>query len=418
MKHQIFPMSLNLQSVIAILLIVLSGNISAVELADAEAQIGLPWTEKFRTNIKSDLDNYNKQKDHKAVAVAVSPNNRRVAFGYAWNHDSQLAAALTAIQSCEADRTERSIEGTCEVVVSNEDIIPLGKTHFDDIAEDAPSNVWHVQLPEGELYVVGTIHVLKPTVFPLPRAYDIAYEAADQIALETNALLMSDPERTSSLQKLAVADAKSLKKQTPRRLKKALRNFAKKHGGNVKSLYDIQPIFTELQIGQIAVLANGYSGATGIEMHYSRKSTIDGKAILELEDFVETMSLMTNLPIETQLTALETTLANYDEFPETFHKILSSWVGADIDELYALSMEPFTVTPELREFGESFLDGRNLGMMERIRPLLTSGKTTTVMVGAAHLGGPNGLIPLLRKEGLNPVQLTVLGEPVGPSNSE
>jgi hypothetical protein len=53
-----------------------------------------------------------------------------------------------------------------------------------------------------------------------------------------------------------------------------------------------------------------------------------------------------------------------------------------------------------------FIDDRNKKWIPQIRESLAS-KRTFIAVGAGHLGGPNGLIRLLEKEGytLSPVEL-------------
>jgi uncharacterized protein YbaP (TraB family) len=46
---------------------------------------------------------------------------------------------------------------------------------------------------------------------------------------------------------------------------------------------------------------------------------------------------------------------------------------------------------------ERLLDNRNRNWIPKIEQFLRSGQTYFVVVGAAHFGGPNGLLALLRK---------------------
>ena len=68
--------------------------------------------------------------------------------------------------------------------------------------------------------------------------------------------------------------------------------------------------------------------------------------------------------------------------------------------------------PDLSEIADYIYDERNIGMLEHIESYLTQPETTTVMVGALHLGGPRGLINLLTEKGYLVQQLNQSGEPL------
>jgi len=48
------------------------------------------------------------------------------------------------------------------------------------------ASVWKVSSDKHTLYIGGTIHILSPEDYPLPREYDIAYKAADKVVFETD----------------------------------------------------------------------------------------------------------------------------------------------------------------------------------------------------------------------------------------
>ena len=51
-------------------------------------------------------------------------------------------------------------------------------------------------------------------------------------------------------------------------------------------------------------------------------------------------------------------------------------------------------------------------MAQKVETLLAGEGTAFVMVGAAHYGGPKGILQLLRDRGLKPVQLGRDGRPL------
>jgi len=68
--------------------------------------------------------------------------------------------------------------------------------------------------------------------------------------------------------------------------------------------------------------------------------------------------------------------------------------------------------PDLKPIADRLYDERNLGMLDQIEIYLTHPETTTVMVGAGHLGGPNGLVTLLTEKGYLVQQLNHVGDPI------
>ena len=383
----------------------------ALTLEELEEGSGLKWSDAYKSFLEPILKDYNKNKSHKAIAAALREDNSELAIGLAWSAQSRAAAAQVAMQYCNQDRTNRGIEPPCEIVVNNETVLPLGKAVLGNIAETDPSNVWLVESDTTSLYLIGSIHVLKPTMFPLPWVYDDAYAKADQIAAELNILLMTDPQRQAALQNLALTDEKAQKKNMPRDTKRALKRFVKSQGATIDPFYRLLPIITATQIDLLTTAALGYTGNAGFETHYARRASADGKPIIELEDPVEAMSVLTNLPMDIQYAALSDTLNNIEGSAEVYAQTLQLWIQSDAEALYDFSVGLLRRVPELQGFERAFLDDRNHTMATSLLPLLKSDKVTTAMVGAAHLGGEQGILNLLRAQGYQPVQLNMAGQP-------
>ena len=52
------------------------------------------------------------------------------------------------------------------------------------VAAKAP--VWEVRLGDNRIYLAGTIHLLSSKDYPLPSAFDVAYEQSQSIVFETD----------------------------------------------------------------------------------------------------------------------------------------------------------------------------------------------------------------------------------------
>ncbi len=81
---------------------------------------------------------------------------------------------------------------------------------------------------------------------------------------------------------------------------------------------------------------------------------------------------------------------------------MNAWRRGDAEYLSRATHESFRDYPVL---GERLLDARNKAWLPQIERFLARGKPCFVVVGAAHLGGPGGLLALLRAQGFQTEQL-------------
>ncbi len=84
-------------------------------------------------------------------------------------------------------------------------------------------------------------------------------------------------------------------------------------------------------------------------------------------------------------------------------ELITCYLSQDLDSLYQLITDGEDV---ISNHQVSFLDDRNKDWIPKIIDMIVS-KSTFIAVGAGHLGGPNGVIRLLEKEGftLTPIKL-------------
>jgi uncharacterized protein YbaP (TraB family) len=82
--------------------------------------------------------------------------------------------------------------------------------------------------------------------------------------------------------------------------------------------------------------------------------------------------------------------------------IMRAWRRGDADALVRIVRDEFRDLPSL---GQRLIDQRNQNWVPKIEEYLRSGKTYFVVVGAGHMGGPGGLLSLLRARGYTIEQL-------------
>jgi len=83
-------------------------------------------------------------------------------------------------------------------------------------------------------------------------------------------------------------------------------------------------------------------------------------------------------------------------------RLINAWRRGDAEALTRMLQESFREVPAL---GQRLIDIRNRNWLPKIEGYLRSGKTYFVVVGAGHMGGPNGLLALLKARGYKIEQL-------------
>ncbi|HLV43159.1 MAG TPA: TraB/GumN family protein [Brumimicrobium sp.] len=125
--------------------------------------------------------------------------------------------------------------------------------------------------------------------------------------------------------------------------------------------------------------------------------------VLGLETIEEQMGFIDDLSSEDQVNMImEALRSDKDDNSET-RKLIDMYLSQDIDAIHNFTVSSGMSSPE---FEESFLNKRNKDWITPIKKIIKK-KKAFIAVGAAHLGGPLGVIELLKAEGytLTPVKL-------------
>src|SRR5262245_22170873 len=84
---------------------------------------------------------------------------------------------------------------------------------------------------------------------------------------------------------------------------------------------------------------------------------------------------------------------------EKMNLMMSAWQEADTQTMENIINEAYPANTELAAYRKKILTERNRGMLTKIQELINEQGTDMVIVGAAHMLGPDGLVTLLRNKG-------------------
>jgi len=334
---------------------------------------------------------------HKALALARGPVVD--AEGVSNGQPSDLAAAMSALASCVQQRAHLGIEMPCEVVRLNGERIQTGaeiRQHLTGASH--PLFLWQVESKEGTVYLAGSVHALKATLYPLPLPFEVAFERSDALVVEVNT---ASPGLANLQQKMLeytlLPAGVTLGQVIAPETLAALNRYLTEQAIPPASLAMLKPVMVATQLSVMRLMALGYLPDHGLEQHFIDR--IGDRAILELETIDQQLEVLTSPPMSLQEQLLKDTLAQLPDMNATLAALIGAWLVGDDDELRRLFDEQSGQSAAYQEFMDRLLGERNKAMVERIKGFLERERTYFVLVGAAHLTGNDGIVALLEAQG-------------------
>ncbi len=257
--------------------------------------------------------------------------------------------------------------------------------------ENKSSNLWKI---EGDniktSYLFGTMHLIPQKDFQLKDKVKSAFEASEQVVLEldmTGPEFMKDMMAHSYLEK--GTELKSYMDESEYEL---LDNFLKEKTGNGMPMYSTMKPF---MLMSVIIMASVDEPLASFEMTLMQMAKEANKEIEGLETLASQVAVFDAAPYEKQIDDLVEMISKPEENAEIFNKMAQLYVSEDIEAMYGYMDEYMKGDIVMME---KFLDERNNNWIPEIAKF-SKEASTFYGVGAAHLGGDQGVVNLLREAG-------------------
>ncbi len=266
---------------------------------------------------------------------------------------------------------------------------------------NAKSILYKVTSPTGTVYLLGSIHLAKPELYPLKKPIEDGYAKSDVLVVEL------DPQSPHTMQVIQQSmfkeglypPGKTLKSElTPKTyilLKKYLLNI----GLSLDIMQPMRPWSVMLQLSVMEMMRLGYSPQLGIDQHFLNKARHDKKRVLELETAEEQMALLSKDDKEFQDLLLRYTLEEMHQMEPLLNKMFSSWKAGDAKTLASVVDSSLVADKRLEGIYDALITKRNYKMAKKIQSYLKTDKTYFVIVGAGHVVAREGIVDLLEHRG-------------------
>jgi uncharacterized protein YbaP (TraB family) len=265
------------------------------------------------------------------------------------------------------------------------------------VEQSTQNCLWSIQTQSNKIYLLGSIHVLKPETYPLDPAIEKAYASSERIIFETDIAAMQDPAMQAKMLELGMYPAEqnlfdNIAGDTRKQLEKKMSAL----GLPLEAFSQFKPWFVALTLTTLELQRLGYNPQYGIDVYFFGKAQSGGKEIGFLEPPEYQIDLLGNMANKDQNDFLKQTLADLELIGELAGDLVDSWKSGNADKLHALLHKSFKDYPNLND---RLLIQRNLKWVSEVEQAIRQNKNVLFVVGAGHLVGPESVVELLRKNG-------------------
>ncbi|OFX62092.1 MAG: hypothetical protein A2046_16780 [Bacteroidetes bacterium GWA2_30_7] len=237
-------------------------------------------------------------------------------------------------------------------------------------------------------YLYGTIHIQDKRVFSFEPIVNEKLNECEAYAME---VLLDELDKESIQNAMLMKDI-TLDKLMSKEDYDFLAQFIKEKTGMSLFLFNkTKPFFIMSQVMQAGMSKDK---ELPLDMYFLDLAHKANKKTLGIEKFEEQMAAVDQISLQEQVRMLLESAKDTVKEEDSFDKLLEAYLSENLDQMLKLSND--STMPA--NFNDAFLINRNVRMAQQIAKF-SKKQTTFNAIGAAHLGGPKGVIELLRQKG-------------------
>jgi len=286
---------------------------------------------------------------------------------------------------------------------------PTASATAEPAATSSAPFLWRVTVGDITHYLLGSVHLLPKSAQPLPPALDKAYAAADTLVFESDLGALDAPAMQRAV--LAAARGKGLRGEIPSALYERVQAHARAYGLPDTVCDPYAAWFCAMTLEIFSFQQQGFDAASGLDQHFYAKAANDNKTVAWFEAPDEHLRLFTDMDADMGRRFLASVLDEDGDPQQQPAALLKAWKAGDVAYVEQLDADMKRRYPALYE---RLLAARNRGWLPLLAARLKLPASQLIIVGAAHLVGPDGLVPALRQRGFDVRRVDVPAPPHAP----
>ena len=263
--------------------------------------------------------------------------------------------------------------------------------------------VWKVTGKQSAIYLVGSVHMLTRDYYPLSPALEAAFKDSDLLLEEVDLAEMQAPEAQLQMLMRGMLPAdQSLDKVVSAATFAQVSKRVGDLGLPIEPLKRFKPWALALTLLGLEWQKAGFDPDLGLDKHFYTRAQADGKTVQGLETIEYQISRFDGMAMEQQDRLLADTLKGLDTEMGNVNKLADAWQAGDAPTIEKIVLSDLRQDPAMYQ---RLLVERNQNWLPKLEALFARSGRAFVVVGAAHLVGPDGLVAMLKSKGYTVEQL-------------
>jgi len=263
-------------------------------------------------------------------------------------------------------------------------------------AATADPAMWVVKDADSTVYLLGTIHVMKPGVQWRSEKLDAALKSSDEFWMEAD--IEADPAIAQTYAMNFGTDSRQSLASTMGEANYAkLLDVAKRFDVPTDHLQQMRPWLATMLLTRAQVVSIGYDPELGVDRTLEKEAMAAGKPVKPFETASEQLGYLADMPDKIAAEMLIQTLDEVDGGTEIVEELQAAWLSGDVKHLQRIG--PDKMRQEAPELFDAILLQRNTNWVKQIDAMMKGSGTQFIAVGAAHLVGKDSVPEQLGKLG-------------------
>ena len=257
--------------------------------------------------------------------------------------------------------------------------------------------LWTVRSDANVLYLAGSVHALGADAYPLPAVFEKAFEASGTLVEELDlAAAASLSPAPLLLAKGLYGDGRTFEGAVSKETATMVAQYFKQTGLPMEMIRPMKPWMIMLMLTAFELQKVGLDANLGLDKYFYDKATAAKKPVIGLETAEFQIDRFDKMPDAVQEQMLRSTLTEVDAQSSELKSMIVAWQRGDTATLEKSVRTSFANYPAAYT---SLIAERNRNWLPQLQMCLSRPRPCFVVVGAAHMVGPDGLVALLQQQG-------------------
>ena len=241
------------------------------------------------------------------------------------------------------------------------------------------------------------MHLLTKDYYPLSPALEAAYKDTQLLVEEVDmGEMLGVDAQMQMLRRGMLPAGQSLDKVVSADTMALVNKTAAELGVPSEALKLLKPWMASLTLDALEWQKAGFDADLGLDKHFYDSARADGRPVQGLETVEYQLSMFDGMTPEQQDHMLADSIKELSTEQASVTTVANAWKAGDAPGVERIVLQDLKSDPAMYQ---RLLVDRNRNWLPRIEALFTRPRPSLVVVGAAHLVGPDGLLQMLKARG-------------------